>query len=40
MDAVALASKNGFLYVFDRVTGKPLWPVEERPSRRATYRVK
>jgi quinoprotein glucose dehydrogenase len=28
---VALASKNGFLYVFDRVTGKPLWPIEERP---------
>ncbi|HKE23569.1 MAG TPA: PQQ-binding-like beta-propeller repeat protein [Bryobacteraceae bacterium] len=31
VDAVALASKNGFLYVFDRVTGKPLWPIEERP---------
>ena len=30
VDAVALASKNGFLYVFDRVTGKPLWPIEER----------
>jgi quinoprotein glucose dehydrogenase len=30
IDAVALASKNGFLYVFDRVTGKPLWPIEER----------
>ena len=30
-DIVALASKNGFLYVFDRVTGKPLWPIEERP---------
>ena len=28
---MALASKNGFLYVFDRVTGKPLWPIEERP---------
>jgi quinoprotein glucose dehydrogenase len=26
-----MASKNGFLYVFDRVTGKPLWPIEERP---------
>ena len=25
------ASKNGFLFVFDRVTGKPLWPIEERP---------
>lgn len=31
VDAVAMASKNGFLYVFDRVTGKPLWPIEERP---------
>ncbi len=31
IDTVALASKNGFLYVFDRVTGKPLWPIEERP---------
>ncbi len=24
-------SKQGFLYVFDRVTGKPVWPIEERP---------
>jgi len=32
VDIVALASKNGFLYVFDRVTGKPLWPIEERPA--------
>jgi quinoprotein glucose dehydrogenase len=31
VDVVALASKNGFLYVFDRVTGKPLWPIVERP---------
>lgn len=31
VDAVALAGKTGFLYVFDRVTGKPLWPIEERP---------
>ena len=31
VDVVALATKFGFLYVFDRVTGKPLWPVEERP---------
>ncbi len=28
--AVAQASKQGFLYVFDRVTGKPVWPIEER----------
>jgi quinoprotein glucose dehydrogenase len=31
VDVVALATKFGFLYVFDRVTGKPLWPIEERP---------
>lgn len=31
VDAVAVASKNGFLYVFDRVSGKPLWPIVERP---------
>lgn len=30
VDIVAEAGKNGFLYVFDRVTGKPLWPIEER----------
>jgi quinoprotein glucose dehydrogenase len=31
IDAVALAAKHGFLFAFDRVTGKPLWPIEERP---------
>ncbi len=31
IDIVALPGKTGFLYVLDRVTGKPLWPVEERP---------
>jgi quinoprotein glucose dehydrogenase len=31
VDVVAAAGKNGFLYVFDRVTGKPLWPIVERP---------
>lgn len=30
VDAVAQATKFGFLYVFDRVTGEPLWPIEER----------
>ena len=30
VDVVAQAGKTGFLYVFDRVTGKPLWPIEER----------
>jgi quinoprotein glucose dehydrogenase len=31
VDIVAQASKQGFLYVFNRVTGEPLWPIEERP---------
>ncbi|HEX7875763.1 MAG TPA: PQQ-binding-like beta-propeller repeat protein [Sphingobium sp.] len=30
IDAVAQPSKQGFLYLFDRVTGKPLFPIEER----------
>ena len=29
--AVAQPSKQGFLYVLDRVTGKPVWPIEEKP---------
>jgi glucose dehydrogenase len=29
--AVAQPTKQGFLYVFDRVTGQPVWPFEERP---------
>ena len=29
--AVMQPSKTGFLYVFDRVTGEPVWPIEERP---------
>ena len=28
--AVAMAGKTGFLYVFNRVTGEPVWPIEER----------
>jgi quinoprotein glucose dehydrogenase len=28
--AVAQPSKQGFLYVLDRVTGKPVWPIEEK----------
>ena len=31
VDAVAVAAKTGFLFVLDRVTGEPLWPIEERP---------
>ena len=29
--AVAVPSKQAWLYVFDRVTGQPVWPIEERP---------
>ncbi len=29
--AVAQPTKQGILYVFDRITGKPVWPIEERP---------
>jgi glucose dehydrogenase len=29
--AVMQPTKHGFLFVFDRVTGKPVWPIEERP---------
>jgi quinoprotein glucose dehydrogenase len=30
--AVALVTKQAFTYVFDRVTGDPLWPIVERPA--------
>ncbi len=29
--AVAVPTKQGILYVFDRVTGKPVWPIDEKP---------
>jgi quinoprotein glucose dehydrogenase len=29
--AVAQLTKQAFTFVFDRVTGKPVWPIEERP---------
>ena len=31
IDAVVVLGKTGFAYVFDRVTGEPVWPIEERP---------
>jgi len=31
IDVVAQATKFGFIYVFDRMTGKPIYPIEERP---------
>ncbi|HEV7607116.1 MAG TPA: PQQ-binding-like beta-propeller repeat protein [Steroidobacteraceae bacterium] len=30
IDAVAQATKQGFVFVFDRVSGKPVWPIDER----------
>jgi len=29
--AVAQPTKQAFLYVLDRVTGQPIWPIEEKP---------
>src|SRR5262249_45545712 len=31
-DVVAQPTKQGFLYVFDRETGAPVFPIEERPA--------
>jgi quinoprotein glucose dehydrogenase len=31
VDVVAQAGKTGFMYVFNRVTGKPIWPINEQP---------
>jgi glucose dehydrogenase len=31
VDVVAQATKFGSLYVFNRLTGEPLWPIDERP---------
>ena len=31
IEAVAVVSKQAFTYVFDRATGEPVWPIEERP---------
>lgn len=31
VDAVAQITKTGFVFAFDRATGKPLFPIEERP---------
>ena len=30
IDAVVQLTKQGFAFVFDRVTGEPVWPIEER----------
>jgi quinoprotein glucose dehydrogenase len=36
IDAVAQATKQGYLYVFDRMTGEPVFPIEERPMPQST----
>jgi quinoprotein glucose dehydrogenase len=30
-DVVVQLTKQGFAFVFDRVSGEPIWPIEERP---------
>ena len=34
--AVAQVSKTAFTFVFDRITGEPVWPIEERPVAAST----
>jgi quinoprotein glucose dehydrogenase len=34
--AVAQPTKQGWVYVFDRTNGKPVWPIEERPVEKGT----
>jgi len=36
VDAVAQVTKSGLVFVFDRVTGAPLFPIEERPAPAST----
>ena len=38
IDAVAQGTKHGLVFVFDRVTGAPLWPIEEKPVPRSELR--
>jgi quinoprotein glucose dehydrogenase len=33
---VAVPSKQSFLYVFDRITGEPIWPIDETPMPQST----
>jgi quinoprotein glucose dehydrogenase len=35
-DVVAVGGKTGWLYVFDRDSGQPIWPIEERPVAKST----
>jgi quinoprotein glucose dehydrogenase len=36
VQALAQVTKHGFLFVLDRATGKPVWPIEERPAPKST----
>ncbi len=38
VDAVAQPTKQGFIYTFDRVTGKPVWPIVEKPVEQSTVK--
>ena len=33
---LAVPSKQGWLYTFDRITGQPIWPIEEKPVPQST----
>jgi quinoprotein glucose dehydrogenase len=35
---VAVPSKQGWLYCFDRITGVPIWPIEEKPVPQTTMK--
>ena len=32
IDAAVQLTKMGYIFMFDRVTGAPIWPIEERPG--------
>jgi quinoprotein glucose dehydrogenase len=34
--SVVQVTKQGFVFVFDRMTGQPVWPIEHRPAPRST----
>jgi quinoprotein glucose dehydrogenase len=34
--AIGVPSKQGWMYTFDRMTGQPVWPIEERPVEKGT----
>lgn len=36
--AVAQLTKHGFCFVFDRVSGRPVWPIDERPVPQTTLK--